>query len=211
MNNTHLIEQLSKADGSDQLMPLPGIWISADNMAKEFYFTILADLGQKDSGPNILDNVELLAHSTKGYEPIRNRTPIWDNNLRVNTTEGLAHHAFTSKARSRNNLGIEHSVISTTFLCQIPRLKRRPTLIVSVIINTIVILSALWRLYQSLIDTILSKNDPEMMNCVGSMATTSREVEHEAMYPSVQSSQNSSGTPSGNKALYSSVRQEDSL
>lgn len=211
MNNTHLIEELSKADDSNQLMPLPGIWISADNLAKAFYFAILADLGQKDSGPNILDNVELLPHSTKRYEAIRNRTPIWDDNLRVKTTEGLAHHAFTSKYRSRKNLGLEPSVISTTFLCQIPRLKRRPTLIVSVIINTIVILSALSRLYQFLIDVILSKNDPEMMNCAGSTATTSKEVEHEAMYPSGQLSQNSSGTPSGNKALYSSTRQENSL
>ncbi|CVK92113.1 uncharacterized protein FPRN_09761 [Fusarium proliferatum] len=211
MNNTHLIEQLSKADDSDQLMPLPGIWISADNLAKAFYFTILADLGQKDSGPNILDSVELLAHSTKGYEGIRNRTPIWGDNLRVNTTEGLAHHAFTSKDSSRKNLGIEPSVISTTFLCQIPRLKSRPTLIVSVIINTIVILSALWRLYQFLIDAILSKNDPEMMNCAGCTATTSKEVEHEAMYPSGQSSQSSSRTPSGDKARYSSIRQEESL
>ncbi|KAF5980580.1 monooxygenase FAD-binding protein [Fusarium coicis] len=88
MNNTHLIEQLSKADDSDQLMPLPGIWISADNLAKAFYFTILADLGQTDSGPNILDNAELLAHSTKDYKAIRDRTPIWGDNLRVNTTEG---------------------------------------------------------------------------------------------------------------------------
>ncbi|KAF5539088.1 hypothetical protein FPHYL_12350 [Fusarium phyllophilum] len=182
-------------------------FVPFNNLAKAFYFTILADLGQKHSGANILDNIELLEHSTKGYENIRNRTPIWGDNLRVNTTEGLAHHAFTSKDSSRKNLGIEPSVISTTFLFQIPRLKSRPTLIVSVIINTIVILSALWRLYQFTIDAILSKNDPEMMNCVGCTAPTSKE-DNEAMYPSGQSSQ-SSGTPSGDKARYSSIRQPD--
>ncbi|KAF5594608.1 uncharacterized protein FSUBG_9374 [Fusarium subglutinans] len=117
MKNTHLIEKLSKADDSDQLMPLPDIWISADNLAKSFFFTILADLGQTDFGPNILDNIELLTHSTKEYEVIRNRTPIWGDNLRVNTTEGLAHHAFSPKDSSRKNLGIQPSVISTTFLC----------------------------------------------------------------------------------------------
>ncbi|KAF5670936.1 hypothetical protein FDENT_11106 [Fusarium denticulatum] len=206
MNNTHLIEQLSKVDDSDQLMPLPGTWISADNLAKAFYFTILADLEQADSGPNILDNVELLTHSTKGYEAIRNRTPIWGDNLRVNTTKGLAHRAFASKDSSKKKLGIEPSVISTTFLCQITRLKSRPTLIVSVIINTIVILSALWRLCQFLIDAILSKNDPETMNCAGCAAPSKEE--NEAMYPSHQSSQ-ISATPSGDKACYSSIRQSD--
>ncbi|KAF5535783.1 hypothetical protein FNAPI_11964 [Fusarium napiforme] len=206
MNNTHMIEQLSKADDSDQLMPLPGIWISADNLAKAFYLTILADLGQTDSGPNILDNAELLAHSTKEYEAIRDRTPIWGDNLRVNTTEGLAHHAFTSQDLSRKNLGIEPSVISTTFLCQIPRLKSRPTLIVSVIINTILILSALWRLYQFLINAILYRNDPEIMNCAGCAAPSKEE--NEAMYLSGQSSQ-ISASPSGDKARYTSIRQSD--
>ncbi|KAF5980121.1 hypothetical protein FBULB1_5365 [Fusarium bulbicola] len=210
MKNAHLIEKLSKADDSDQLMPLPGIWISADSLAKAFYFTILADLGQIDSGPNVQDNIELLTHSTKKYEAIRNRTPIWGDDLRVNTTEGLAHRAFTSKDTSRKNLRIERSVVSTTFLCQIPRLKSRPTLVVSVIINTIVILSALWRLYQFLIDAILSKNDTEMMNCAGCTTSTSKEAEHEAIYPPGQSSQ-SSGTPSGDKGRYFSIRQQDSL
>ncbi|KAF5673609.1 hypothetical protein FCIRC_7987 [Fusarium circinatum] len=210
MKNTHLIEKLSKADDSDQLMPLPGIWISADSLAKAFYFTILADPGQTDSGPNILDNIELLTHSTKEYEVIQNRTPIWGDNLRVNTTEGLAHRAFTSKDTSRKNLRIEPSVVSTTFLCQMPRLKSRPTLIVSVIINTIVILSALWRLYQLLIDTILSKNDPDMMNCAGCTAMTEKAVEHEARNSSGQSPQ-SVGSPRRVKARYSSIRQEDSF
>ncbi|ENH62318.1 hypothetical protein FOC1_g10015289 [Fusarium oxysporum f. sp. cubense race 1] len=210
MKNTHLIEQLSKADDSDQLMPLPGIWISADSLAKAFYFTILADLGQKDSGPNILDNVELLTRYTKDYEAIQNREPIWGDNLRVNTTEGLAHHAFTSKDASVKELGIKPSVISITFLCQVPRLKSRPTLIVSVIINTIVILSVLWRSYQFLIDAILSKNDPEMMNCAACIATTANEVKHEAGYPSGQSSQGV-GIPSRVKAPYSSIQQDEDL
>ncbi|KAF5569722.1 hypothetical protein FPANT_13868 [Fusarium pseudoanthophilum] len=206
MNNTHLIEQLSRADDSDQLMPLPGIWISADSLAKAFYFTILPDLGQTDSRPNILDNVELLTHSTKEYEAIRYRTPIWGDNLRVNTTEGLAHRAFNSKKSSRNNLRVEPSVISTTFLCQIPRLKSRPTLIVSVIINTIVILSALWRLDQFLTNAILSRNDPEIMNCAGCAAASKEE--NDAMYLSGQSSQ-ISATPSGDEAIYTSIQQSD--
>ncbi|RKL04818.1 hypothetical protein BFJ68_g3000 [Fusarium oxysporum] len=210
MKNSHLIEKLSKADDSDQLMPLPGIWISADSLAKAFYFTIHADLGQTDSGLNILDNVELLTHYTKDYEAIQNRTPIWGDNLRVNTTEGLAHRAFTSKDAPVKELGIKPSVISTTFLCQIPRLKSRPTLIVFVIINTIVILSALWRSYQFLIDAILSKNDPEMMNCAACIATTAKEVEYEAGYSSGQSSQ-SVGIPSRVKARYSSIQQDEDL
>ncbi|KAF9769451.1 hypothetical protein IL306_013115 [Fusarium sp. DS 682] len=210
MENSHLIEKLSKADQSDQLMPLPGIWISADNLAKAFYFTILADLGQTDSGPNILDNVELLTQSTKDYEAIRDREPVWGDNLRVNTTEGLAHYAFTSKDPSRKKLGIEPSVISTTFLCQIPRLKSRPTLIVSVVINTIVILSALWRLYQFSIDATLLKNDPEVMNCAGCTTAMPKEAEGEVGYSSGQSSQ-SLGIPSRVKAHYSSIRQEEDL
>jgi hypothetical protein len=176
MDNTNVIEKLSKADDTDTNMPLPGIWLSANNLAKAFYFTILADLGQTDSGPNILDNTDLLAFSTKEYEAIRDRKEIWGDNLRVNRTTGLAQRAFTSKDVSKDNLGIEASVISTTFLCQIPRLKSTPSLVVSVIINSMVILSGLWTLYRFIIDAFVSSRHPELMHCTGCAASIHKEA-----------------------------------
>ncbi|KAG5820372.1 hypothetical protein H9Q71_000588 [Fusarium xylarioides] len=208
MGNSDLIEKLSKADESDHLRPLPGIWISADSLAKAFYFTILADLGQTDSGPNILDNVELLTQSTRSYEAIRDRQTIWGDNLRVNETYRLAQRAFTQRDPSATNLVNRLSVISTTFLCQIPRLKSTPSLVVSVIINTLVILSAFWKLYSFIIDSLLSRRHPEMMNCAGCPATTQREAASRLLYSPGQPPQ-SLGTPSGVKARYSSIRQED--
>jgi hypothetical protein len=208
MNNTNLIEKLSKADDTDTHMPLPGIWLSAKNLAKAFYFTILADLGQTDSGPNILDNADLLAFSTKEYEAIRDRKEIWGDNLRVNRTTGLAQRAFTSKDVSIDDLGIEASVISTTFLCQIPRLKSTPSLVVSVIINTMVILSGIWTLYRFIIDAFLSSRHPELMYCTGCAASIRKEAEIDTTYFSEQGPE-SMELRDRVKDNYTSVRQED--
>ncbi|KAM0468651.1 hypothetical protein ACHAP7_010719 [Fusarium lateritium] len=208
MNNTNLIEKLSKADDTDWNMPLPGIWLSANNLAKAFYFTILADLGQTDSGPNILDNSDLLAFSTEGYEAIRDRNKTWGDNLRVNETTGLAQRAFTSKDVSKDNLGIEASVISTTFLCQIPRLKSTPSLAVSVIINTMVILSAMWTLFRFSIDAFVSSRHPELMYCTGCAENMHKEAEIEATYASEEGSE-SIELRNRVKDNYTSVRQEE--
>ncbi|SPJ82354.1 uncharacterized protein FTOL_09759 [Fusarium torulosum] len=186
MNNTNLIEKLSKADDTDTHMLLPGIWLSANNLAKAFYFTILADLGQTDSGPNILDNADLLAFSTKGYQVILDRKEILGDNLRLNRTIGLAQRAFTSKDVSKDDLGVEASVISTTFLCQIPRLKSTPSLVASVIINTMVILSGMWTLYGFSIDAFVSSRPPELMNCTGCAARIHKQAEMETTYVSEQ-------------------------
>ncbi|KAM0351721.1 hypothetical protein ACHAPU_002233 [Fusarium lateritium] len=208
MNNTNLIEKLSKANETDTHMPLPGIWQSANSLAKAFYFTILADLGQKDSGPNILDNADLLAFSTQGYEGIRDRKHIWGDNLMVNTTSGLAHRSFTSKDDSAKHLGIGTSVISTTFICQIPRLKSTPSLVVSVIINTMVIVSGLWTLYRFSIDAFVSSRHPELQYCTGCATGIHKGIENEATHVSEQDTQ-SMELLNRAKDNYTSVRQEE--
>ena len=61
IDNTETIPSLAseKREGNGR-SPLPEIWISADNLAKVFYSTILADLGQ-DAPQNILAEPNLLA------------------------------------------------------------------------------------------------------------------------------------------------------
>ncbi|KAH7265661.1 uncharacterized protein BKA55DRAFT_590882 [Fusarium redolens] len=184
--DTNEMEKLSRANESDSYRPLP------------------------DSGPNILDNVELWTQSTSSYEVIRDRNYTWGNHLRVDGAFGLADRAFTGEDSSARNLRINPSVISTTLVCQIPRLKSTPSLVASVIINTLVILSTLWKLYKFIIDAPLPRRHPEMMNCAGYTATMPKEAEGGVAYSSRQSPQ-SMGMPSRVKSRYSSIRQEEDL
>ncbi|KAJ4250941.1 hypothetical protein NW762_011591 [Fusarium torreyae] len=180
MDNTNMVEKLSKADESDQLKPLPGIWIDAYSLTRAFYFTILADLGQTKSGSNMLEDPDLLTDATKDYEKIRDREPTWGDNLRINETTGLATRAFKSKDTSEKDLGITPSVISTTFLCQVPRLKSKSTLVVSVIINTFVLLSAIWKLYKFVTECFLTSRHPELMYCEGCAMNMPKQTGEEA-------------------------------
>jgi hypothetical protein len=140
-----MVSHLVHAGESDPEAPLPGIWISADSLSKAFYFTILADLGQRASGPSILVDPELLAHFTQNITSIRDRITsdngTWGENLDMGFLQGLAHDPYTGSSNS--HLGILPSVLSTTYLCQVPRLKSTPTLVVSVLINNIVLLSTI--------------------------------------------------------------------
>ncbi|KAF4440338.1 hypothetical protein F53441_12286 [Fusarium austroafricanum] len=200
MENTDMVDKLIHAAQTDQLMPLPGIWVSAYSLTRAFYFTILTDLGQTKLKYNLLTDPDLLTGATKDYKAILDRPDTWGDNLRINNTGGLADYAFKSGDSTEKNLGVTSSVISTTFLCQVPRLKSRPTLVVSVIINTFVLLSALWKSYKFITDSFLLSRHPESMFCEGCAVSMPKSISDEA---SIASGQKSHGGD------YKAIRQQD--
>ncbi|KAK0631417.1 hypothetical protein B0T14DRAFT_489976 [Immersiella caudata] len=140
--NRDTVEILAKSNIDRRL--LPGIWIAADSAAKMFYWTVMTDLGQTNAGPNPLVEKELMAHFSK-----------------IATAPTMADKLFEKS----EFLGVSPAVMATSYLCQVPRLKSTGTLLVAVLINDIVILSALWRLFVLLVGYFLLK--PDMMVCEG--------------------------------------------
>ncbi|KAH6972962.1 hypothetical protein BKA56DRAFT_492836 [Ilyonectria sp. MPI-CAGE-AT-0026] len=172
MGNFDLIDNLVHAGDSDANAPLPGIWISADSLAKAFYFTVLADLGQTTPGPNILADPGLLEFFSRNITDIKTKSMAWGDNLGLRDIADLATSPF--KESSNSSLGINSSVIAASYLCQVPRLKSAPSLAVSVLVNSFVLLSALWTFYKWCTDSLLARRHPELANsCEGCLARLS--------------------------------------
>lgn len=147
--------ELTQASENDSRAPLPGIWTSVDSIAKTLHATILLDLGQESSDWNIsqiLIDPELLAYFSQNITHIKDITKEnTDENgsWTLDWDEQLSDKPFVtnSSSSSSSHLGIIPSVISTTYLCQVPRLKSSTSLVVSVLTNNIILLSAMWKTF----------------------------------------------------------------
>ena len=189
MGNKDLITTLLASKYGDSNHPLPGIWLSSDTLAKIFYFTIMADLGQggPSAGENILTNPDLLEFYSSNITDIQNddKSEPWGANIHVERIDGVAHEPYSKKNSVSPGLGFDSpSVIATNYLCQEPNLKSRGTLIVSVLVNNLAILGTLWGLYKFLIDYILMRKHPELNACQG--CATVGNGSNEAYYQGVQ-------------------------
>ncbi|KAF4943816.1 hypothetical protein FSARC_14824 [Fusarium sarcochroum] len=111
----------------------PIIWIEADTLAKATYSTILVDLGQTKPKSDILTDTKLLTHFTSSLSGLKSA---------VNLFPGPANDSYTVLGKSTGQLGIKPSVILTSYICQVPRLKPAGNLIVAVIVADLMLLQA---------------------------------------------------------------------
>jgi hypothetical protein len=143
----------------------PNIWIQADSAAKSFQSTVLTDLGQKSSRiPNILTNATALQFFTSNFSKIMSST------TGINALPGPAVTDYNSLKASTGLLGTTPSVISTNYLCQVPRRKATGSLIVAILLADLVFLQALWQLFLLITNTWLltkEKQGPEVNYCEG--------------------------------------------
>lgn len=121
--------------------PFPSIWEPLSWLGKALWFTVLADLGRDDDLlPNMLSHPDSLGNATDGaYLPAGIR-----------------------------DYGIPPSVLETTYMCQIPRLKSTGTLIMSVLVADLVLLQAIWTLFVLAVNYFLTATTKdEMRYCEG--------------------------------------------
>ena len=143
----------------------PHVWPVSDRLAKSFQSTILSDLGQI-STPNLLTNVTLLQNFTSDFEAI-NYNATSNNNVHI--FPGPATKDYDSLKDTTGPLQTLPSVISTKYLCQVPKRKSTGTLLVVVLIQDLVFLSASWRIFTFLIGFFLLRNRPNANCCEGCM------------------------------------------
>lgn len=65
---------------------------------------------------------------------------------------------------------VNSSVISTQYLCQVPKLKSKGSLIVSIIVADLVFLQALWVVFTWIVTFFLERRYPEAKYCLGCAA-----------------------------------------
>jgi len=137
------LHDLINAPVGDPEKPLPGIWISVDSLAKVFYHTVLTDLGQvEDQGPNPLVDPSLVEYFTRNITAIVKEKEAAENLFGLGRT-GIGSAPVTAQEAGRLPLGVRPSVITASYLCQVPQLKSKLALVVAVLINDSVLLSAL--------------------------------------------------------------------
>ncbi|PSN58768.1 hypothetical protein BS50DRAFT_368049 [Corynespora cassiicola Philippines] len=134
------------------------IGLDAGMLAKAFYSTVMADLGQ--ASVNVLDNRDLLEYFTESFS-------YFSTFIKTVNIGNLAKGPYASANASRWNLVISPSVLSTTYLCQVPQLKSTGSLIFSVLIANLVLLQALWKFFNFFASFFMLRKYPEANSCLG--------------------------------------------
>lgn len=157
------------------------IWYDAGILAKSFYAFIMADLGQ--DRPNVLNNPSLLEHFTEKFS---------DFSVLLKSATLLPfieESPYTSENASEWNRQMRPSVLATTYMCQVPRLKSTGNLIFSILIANLVLLQALWKICRFCTDWFVARKYPEFNSCLGCQMnekSTGGDTELGTPKPSVQ-------------------------
>ncbi|KIW89454.1 uncharacterized protein Z519_09610 [Cladophialophora bantiana CBS 173.52] len=145
----------------------PNIWVAADNLAKRSHSTIMTDLGQtgttttattSDRGgvpPNLLTNATALQYFSKNITYMQG--------FIVNAIPGPANDSYEALKEETRPLGTSPAVISTKYLCQVPKRKSLGALIISILVAELVFLQALWKVFTLGAEAWLTNKDPRGM------------------------------------------------
>jgi hypothetical protein len=134
----------------------PNIWADADLLAKAAYSTVLVDLGQA-TGSNMLTDASLLSSLTSNFSYVQT--------LRANFRSGPANGSYDSLKGSNGPLGTTPSIISTTYLCQVPQLKSAGGLIIAVLVADLVFMQVTWQVYKLVATAYLTRIQPTANYC----------------------------------------------
>ena len=131
----------------------PNVWLASDSLAKSFYSTVMTDLGQTTATPNILLNETALQYFTQNFTTMQSTF--------VNAAPGPANDSYDALKYQTGPLNNSVAVISTKYLCQVPRRKSTGTLFVSILVADLVFMQALWKIYTFLTVIWLEHKDPK--------------------------------------------------
>ncbi len=146
-SGNHTVSDLASSNAA------PNIWLASDSLAKSFYSTILTDLGQTSTVPNILLNATTLQYFTQNFTSMQNYTP--------NAQPGPARDSYEALKDQTGPLNTSTAVISTKYLCQVPRRKSTGTLFVSILVADLVFMQALWKIFNLCTVSWLAHKDPK--------------------------------------------------
>lgn len=151
----------------------PDIWIPADRLAKSAYSTVLLDLGQTKNKANILTDPELLQDYTQVFE-------VWQEDDSDNNCQpGPAITSFDALKEVTGPLGTTPSVISTQYVCSVPKQKSISNLIVSILVADVVFVQVTWQIFKWIVGTFFLRKDTTAQYCEGCFSAMQREPDNE--------------------------------
>ena len=113
----------------------------------------MTDLGQSTATPNILLNATVLQYFTQNFTYMQNYT--------VNAQPGLANDSYEALKDQTGPLNMSTAVISTKYLCQVPRRKSTGTVFISILVADLVFMQALWKILNLCSVAWLTHKDPK--------------------------------------------------
>jgi hypothetical protein len=137
----------------------PNIWNLSDTLAKAAYSAVLTDLGQIDAPHNLLVHPDQLQQFTANFS-------YWNGHI-ANAKPGPLTQDYATLKDSTGPLAVSHSVFVRDYICQVPRQKAWPNLIISILVADLVFLQATWQLYKLAIDYFFVKKIPDGQSCEG--------------------------------------------
>jgi hypothetical protein len=146
---------------------MPSIWSSVNVLAKATYFSMLADLGRDNSsGPNMLADPYLLTNLSSNMTIVNaSLTPQFRAWLPSDEEE--QSYNVSRKDLNPGPLGISPAILTTNYICQVPRMKSIGTLFLSVLVADLVLLQTLWTIFKLVVDTFLIGNRSKLKGCEG--------------------------------------------
>lgn len=167
----HTLSALANGDGMFG-KAVPRIWLPLAMMAKAMWFTVLADLGRDDGDggfmPNALASPDLLQNLTADLGAVNASLP---GNWRWGVSSTSQSQAPYDAGRDGTaHLGVNASVLATSYACQTPRLKSPGTLFVAVLVADLVLLQAVWKVYLMVVDYFWVGRRSDAMYCEGCAA-----------------------------------------
>lgn len=151
--------------------PTSGIWkktvSTMDLLAKAMYSTVLADLGSTFTGAD--SNILLMNDTVIRDLLYEARGLIIVTGLGgVSKHDSLAlFHATQSGNLKRDPPVLTPSVISTSYQCQVPKLKSGGEILISILVADLVLLSAAWQVFTLAVKWLALNKRPEAHYCEG--------------------------------------------
>jgi hypothetical protein len=149
----------------------PPIWRQADRLAKSMYSAVMTDLGQTTlrSSSNIVANpnvVQIYSERFASLHSVGHVTGLPDQSILVlnGTFDDLRASVGSGP------LDITPSVISTNYLCSVPRMKSTGSIFIAILLADLVFLNAAWFLYCLIVGRFFVRS-PTANYCEGCLNT----------------------------------------
>ncbi|KAK5171085.1 uncharacterized protein LTR77_004229 [Saxophila tyrrhenica] len=145
----------------------PPMWKQADTLAKAMYSAVMTDLGQinASSSSNIVANPDHMQFFSRNFSSLHNADMV------VGVPYLMPDVPDGTYEELRDSLGsgpleVTPSVISTKYLCSVPRLKTAGNIFISILLADLVLLHAAWVLYCLVVERFFVRG-PMANTCEG--------------------------------------------
>ena len=160
-------------------------YIKLNGLAQALYSLILTDLGQSVDSNILAFPQRLMEFANKTVQSDANGDPDligrnwWSLTIRFANADTFGVPSDTALFYKWFQTGIPQvnaSVISTQYICQVPKLRSIGSVIVSVVVADLVLLQALWVVFTWIVTFFLERRHPRAKFCPGCAAELETDV-----------------------------------